>query len=112
MKAKAISLRLLRAIWSCSTHGAIIEPNHLDGFAMVTLEISLPDVLAEEAEQAGLLKSEALERMLKSELRRRAGERLLESARLLASTDVTPLSQEEIQAEIDAVRAERRARRS
>jgi hypothetical protein len=50
--------------------------------------------------------------MLKSELRRRAGERLLDSARLLASTDVTPLSQEEIQAEIDAVRAERRARRS
>ena len=79
---------------------------------MTTLEINLPDGLAKEAEQAGLLTAEAIERMLKSELRRRAGEQLLESARKLASTDLPPLTEEDIQAEIDAARAERRARGS
>ena len=79
---------------------------------MTTLEINLPDGLAKEAEQAGLLTAAAIERMLKSELRRRAGEQLLESARKLASTNLPPLTEEEIQAEIDAVRAERRARGS
>lgn len=79
---------------------------------MTTLEIDLPDGLAKEAEQAGLLTAEAIERMLKSELRRHAGGQLLESARKLASTDLPPLTEEEIQAEIDAVRAEHRARGS
>jgi hypothetical protein len=73
---------------------------------MTTLE-----ALAQEAEQAGVLTAEALERMLKSELRRRAAEQLLESARLLASTDSPLLSEEEVQAEIDAVRSKRRAHR-
>lgn len=82
------------------------------GFAMTTVEITLPDGLAKDAKQAGLLTSEAIERMIKSELRRRAGEQLLESAGKLASTGLPPLTEEEIQAEIDAARAERRARRS
>lgn len=80
---------------------------------MTTLEVklNLPDGLANEARQAGLLTSEALERMLKNELRRRSGEQLLESARKLAATDLPPLTEEEIEAEVQAARAERRARR-
>jgi len=80
---------------------------------MTTLEVklNLPDALANEARQAGLLTSEALERMLKNELRRCSGEQLLESAGKLAATGLPPLTEEEIEAEIQAARAERRARR-
>ena len=52
---------------------------------MTTLELTLnlPDNLAPEAKAAGLLTPEAIEQMLKRELKRRAGELLLESVRVL-----------------------------
>lgn len=45
---------------------------------MTTLEIkvTLPDELAREAQAAGLLTDQAIERMIKTELKRRAGEAL------------------------------------
>ena len=80
---------------------------------MTTLELTLnlPDSLAQEAKAAGLLTPEAIEQMLKRELKRRAGEQLLESARALQAIEPR-LTEAEIQAEIDAAREERRARRS
>ena len=80
---------------------------------MTTLELTLnlPDSLAQEAKAAGLLTPEAIEQMLKRELKRRAGELLLESARALQAIEPR-LTEAEIQAEIDAAREERRARRS
>ena len=79
---------------------------------MTTLELTLnlPDSLAKEAQHAGLLTPEAIEQMLKRELKRRAGEQLLESARALQAVQ-PPLTEAQIEAEIDAARAQRRARR-
>ncbi|OGA62049.1 MAG: hypothetical protein A3G81_03190 [Betaproteobacteria bacterium RIFCSPLOWO2_12_FULL_65_14] len=80
---------------------------------MTTLEIklSLPDSLAKEAQQAGLLKPEAVERLLREEIRRRAVNELFEAMDRMAAVEGPPMTEDEIQAEIDAVRAARRARR-
>ena len=78
---------------------------------MTTLEIKLPDALAKEARSAGLLTPEALELMLREAMRLRAADRLRTAMQRMAKADVPPMTESEIQAEIDAVRAERRARR-
>ena len=78
---------------------------------MITLEIKLPDALAKEARSAGLLTPEALELMLRDAMRLRAADRLRTAMERMAKADVPPMTESEIQAEIDAVRAERRARR-
>ena len=77
---------------------------------MTTLEISLPDALAKEAQSAGLLTPQAVERMVREAMRKRAAERLGDAMERMANADVPPLTESEIQAEIAAVRAERRAR--
>lgn len=76
------------------------------------IELNLPDQLAREAQSAGLLTDEAMERMLKAELRRRAGEALRESVRRIAAVEGPVMTPDEVQQEIDSARAERRARRS
>ena len=80
---------------------------------MTTLEIklSLPDSLAKEAQQAGLLKPEAMENLLREEVRRRTVNELFEAMDRMAAVEGPPMTEDEIQAEIDAVRASRRARR-
>ena len=77
---------------------------------MTTLEIklSLPDSLAREAQQAGLLAPEALERLVREALRGRRVERLAKARELLAAAPLPPMTPEEIQAEIDAYRAQAR----
>lgn len=75
------------------------------------LTLTLPDPVAREAQAAGLLTPQAIEAMLKRELRRKAGQQFAESATSLGAVDLPPLTEDEIQAEIDAYRAERRARR-
>lgn len=79
---------------------------------MTTLEVKLdlPDSLAKEAQQAGLLTSEAIERMLREAVRSRRIARLAEARRNIAAAGVAPLTMEEIQAEIEADRAERRGK--
>lgn len=78
---------------------------------MTTLELklNLPDRLAREAQAAGLLTPEALSGLLKDAMRRRAAQALLDSAEHASTTGSKPLSMNEIQAEVNAVR---RARRS
>ena len=73
--------------------------------------ISLPDSLAKEASQAGLLNTPVLEGLLREEMRRRAKDELRGAMDRMAAIDQSPMTEEEIQAEIDAVRAERRAGR-
>jgi len=79
----------------------------------VTIEVDLPDALVKEARANGLLDSKRLGELLANELRR-ARERkdfgeMLENVR---SQPGELLSMEEIQAEVNAVRDERRRRES
>lgn len=79
---------------------------------MTTLEVKLdlPDRLAREAQAAGLLTSRALSRLLKDAMRRRAAQALLAGAARASQAGSKPLSMREIQAEVNAVRRERKAR--
>ncbi len=77
---------------------------------MTELKLSLPDNLAKEAAQAGLLSDAEIEKLLREEIRRRATNELFEAMDRMAAVEGTPMTEEEIQAEIDAVRAARRAR--
>jgi hypothetical protein len=77
---------------------------------MTTLEISLPDSLAKEAKAAGLLAPEAIERMVREAVRRRALEELKQAMDRMAAVEGPVMTPQEIQEEIRAARAERRAR--
>ncbi len=79
---------------------------------MTTLTIDLPDNIAKEAKDAGLLTPEVLAQLLKDAMRRQAGRRLLDAAKRLQAAGIPPVSEEEIVAEVKAVRAARRARQA
>lgn len=78
---------------------------------MTTLELTLnlPDELANMAQAAGLLNSGAIEKLLREQLRKQAGEELRAMLNKVSASDELPMSEDEIQAEINAYRAERRA---
>jgi hypothetical protein len=71
---------------------------------VLDLKLSLPKPLIEEAKAAGLLTPEAIEKLLRAEIRRRKVDKLFESADRLAGLDLVPLSDQEIEAEIQAAR--------
>lgn len=75
---------------------------------MTTLEVKLEltDSLAKEAQQAGLLVPEELERLVREALRAKRLEGLSKAREKLAANPLPPMTPEEIQAEIDAYRAE------
>lgn len=75
---------------------------------MTTVQITLPDALAQEATNAGLLAPEKIERILRERLRAERIERLQAARATLASEPLAPLTPEEIQAEIDAYWTEQR----
>ena len=78
---------------------------------MTTIQIELPDATAKAARDAGLLTSQALERLLNDALRRRqAADSLLSIADRVAAAGIAPMSMKEINAEVKAARAERRQR--
>lgn len=77
---------------------------------MTNITVSLPDDLVQQAQAAGLLRPAALETLLREAMKRR------DIAELFASIDklnaLEPvLTEEQIDAEIDAARAERAHRR-
>jgi hypothetical protein len=80
--------------------------------AMTTLEIKLllPEPLAREAKKAGLLNAPAIESLLREAMRKRALDRFLQTAERVAAAGVPPMNEEEIQAEVNAVRKGRRKR--
>ena len=75
----------------------------------VELTLALPDALAREAEAAGLLAPQAIERLLSEAVRRRRFDRLSEATDRLAALSTPPLTEAEVEAEIHAARAERRS---
>jgi hypothetical protein len=78
----------------------------------LNLQIELPDALATQAKEAGLLEPDAVERLVREALLARRVESLAEAREVLAANPLPPMTPEEIQAEIDAYRADvRRAAR-
>jgi hypothetical protein len=72
----------------------------------VAIEIELPETLATQAKKAGLLEPEALERMVREALLARRVDDLAKARDVLAANPLPPMTPEEIQAEIDAYRAD------
>jgi hypothetical protein len=78
---------------------------------MTKVQIELPDATAEAAQAAGLLTSEALDRLLSNALRKRqAADWLLGIADELDAAVMPPMSEAEIRAEVKAARETRRHR--
>jgi len=79
---------------------------------MTTVQITLPDQLAQEAERAGLLSPESLEDLLRKQLKAKAAAELVAMLdRLDAAGNEDYMSPEEVAEEIKAMRAEKRASR-
>ena len=78
---------------------------------MTTLDLKLvlPDSLAQEAARMGLLDPDSLQALLREAVRSRRIARLAEARSKIAASGIPPLTMEEIEAEIMADRAERRA---
>ena len=77
----------------------------------VTIQLDLPDALVKEAKANGLLESAPIGDLLTTELRRRKA--AAELSQVLEGIRAQPgeaMTMDEIQAEVNAVRAERRAR--
>jgi hypothetical protein len=76
---------------------------------MTTVQITLPDQLAQEAQRAGLLSPEMFEKWLREQLRARRVDKLFSAMdRMAAVDDPAILSPEAVAEEIAAMRAERR----
>ncbi|QDQ28128.1 hypothetical protein FNU76_18230 [Chitinimonas arctica] len=72
---------------------------------MTNVQISLPDELAQTAADAGLLSAEAMEAMLREQLRRRAGNALKAMWQRAPNEELTPEIEQEIVEEVHKVRA-------
>jgi len=74
------------------------------------LKLTLPDQLAKRAKKAGLLNAQSIETLLREAMRKKALARFLQVSERVAAAGVPAMSEEEIQAEVDAVRRARRKR--
>ena len=78
---------------------------------MTKIQIEVADATAQAAQAAGLLTPQAMERLLTNALRKQqAADYLLAIADELAAAGIAPMTDEEIQAEVNAARAERKQR--
>jgi hypothetical protein len=79
---------------------------------MTTIELTLPDQLALEAQRAGLLSASRLERWLREELKRQHGDAFFEALdRMAVADDLPVMTPADVAEEIAAMRAQRRATR-
>lgn len=77
---------------------------------MTTIEITLPDQLAREAQRAGLLSQPRLENWLREQLNAQRVDELFSAMDRMANVAApAPMSPEEVAQEIAAMRSERRA---
>ena len=76
---------------------------------MTEVVVKLPDEWAQRAKNAGLLSDSAIQRLLEEAMRREVGRKLLAIAERVHAAGIEPMSDEEIVAEVKAVRAERHA---
>lgn len=74
---------------------------------MTELVIKIPDELAQRARQAGLLDDRMIEALLEDAIRKQAGSRLRNLMQRLHQVDEPPLSNDELNAEIQAARTNR-----
>jgi hypothetical protein len=70
--------------------------------------IAISESLASEAEASGILRGEVLERLIRDEIRRRRSDGLFAAADRLAELPGGAMTDEELQSEIEAARAQRR----
>jgi hypothetical protein len=77
---------------------------------MTNSTVSLPDELAQQAQSAGLLRPDAIERLLREAMKKRQVDQLFTTMDKLAALQPT-LTEAEIDAEIAAARADRARRR-
>ena len=78
---------------------------------MTTLEVKLSERLARDARKAGLLSAKAIEELLREAIRKRAAQAFLAGAERVEAAGIPPMSEEEIQREVNVVRkAKRQAR--
>ena len=77
---------------------------------MTNITFSLPDELAQQAKSAGLLRSDAIERLLREAMKKRQVDQLFTTMDKLATLEPA-LTEAEIDAEIAAARADRARRR-
>lgn len=78
---------------------------------MTELTLKLPDELAKQVRAAGLLDEAVLEKVFREALHKQAVGELFGALDEIETMKLPAMSEEEIQTEIDAARAERRARR-
>jgi hypothetical protein len=78
---------------------------------VTTVQITLPDQLAQEAQSAGLLTSATIERLLRERLKAQRADELFGAMDRMAAVD-TPaaMSPEEVAEEIRVMRSERRGK--
>jgi hypothetical protein len=77
---------------------------------MTEVTVKLPEELANEIKAAGLLDAPALEEVFREALRKKAVGELFRALDEIEAAKLPPMTEEQIQAEIDAARAERRGR--
>lgn len=78
---------------------------------MTTVHINLPDQLAQEAQQAGLLSEKALEKLLREQLHSKRQEEFFSALeRMEQTTEPPPMSAEEVAKEMREIREERRTK--
>lgn len=78
---------------------------------MTTLEmkLTLSERLAKDAQAAGLLTPKAIEKLLREAVRRQALRQFLSVSDRVAAANIPPMSLDEIQDEVTAVRKAKRA---
>lgn len=74
---------------------------------MTTVQVELPDVLAQSAQAAGLLTPQALEAMLREQLKRQAGDALRGLWVSAPPEELTPEMERMIDEQVLAIRAQR-----
>ena len=67
------------------------------------LKLNLPDRLAEEASQMGLLNPDGLQTLLREAVRNRRIAQLALTRQRVAEAGIAPMTMDEIQKEVDAV---------
>ena len=72
---------------------------------MATIQLSLPDELARDANELGLLESKTLAEVIRKEIRRLHAEELLSAANRMAALGGESMSPEEVEQEIRTARA-------
>jgi Arc/MetJ family transcription regulator len=78
---------------------------------MTTVQIDLPDQLAQEAQRAGLLTPATMERILREYLKARKTDELFAAMDRMAAVEEPAMTPEEVSEELHALRAERRRAR-